>query len=291
MTSTLRIMQPYPGVFAYYDGRILGKRLHGADPNWLDDGAYGLGIASYAVVDNGEALVCDTHISEEHGKFIRSHLESLGVTRIRVALTHFHNDHIAGMVAFADCAILAPKRTCELLAERRDWITSRKPIIRIVEPTHPFENQIAVTVGRRTIELRQYQIHSEDHAVLWLPDDGILLAGDSLEDPATYIAEPACVVIHIAELRRLQELPIKHILPAHGDPERIANGGYDVGFIASSIDYLERLTAVGGLELASTQSLREFQKVHIESGSSIYFEPYEAVHHGNVAALMALNRS
>ena len=291
MTSTLRILQPQPGIFAYYDGRILGKRLYSEEPNWLDDGAYGLGVASYAVVDDGEALVCDTHISEQHGRFIRSHLEDLGVRNIRVVLTHFHNDHIAGTAAFADCEIVAPKRTCELLTERRDWITSRKPTIRIVAPTQPFEHQMSMTIGGRTVELRQYNIHSEDHAVLWMADEGILIAGDSLEDPATYIAEPASVAVHITELRRLRELPIRHILPAHGDPERIANGGYDVSFITASLDYLERLTAVGGLELAGRQSLREFQNVHFSSGASVYFESYEAVHRGNVAALIALENS
>src|SRR5688500_8495070 len=53
-TSTLQVFEPYPGVFAYYDGRIPGKRLHSQKPNWLDDDAYELGAASYAIVDGGD---------------------------------------------------------------------------------------------------------------------------------------------------------------------------------------------------------------------------------------------
>lgn len=61
-TETLRVLEPYPGLFAYYDGRISGKRLYSQDPNWVDDGAYNLGIASYSIVHGNEALVYDTHI-------------------------------------------------------------------------------------------------------------------------------------------------------------------------------------------------------------------------------------
>ena len=59
MTETLRILEPYPGIFAYYDGRVAGKRLHAQAANWLDDGAYSLGIASYALIDRDEALAHD----------------------------------------------------------------------------------------------------------------------------------------------------------------------------------------------------------------------------------------
>ena len=37
-------------------------------PNWVDQGALSLGIASYAIVDGGEALVYDTHVSVEHAR-------------------------------------------------------------------------------------------------------------------------------------------------------------------------------------------------------------------------------
>ena len=74
MTETLSILEPYPGIFAYYDGRIEGKRLHAEGPNWLDDGAYSLGVASYAIVDGDDALVYDTHISLAHATAIRAHL-------------------------------------------------------------------------------------------------------------------------------------------------------------------------------------------------------------------------
>ncbi|MGF9692696.1 hypothetical protein AAIH46_07760 [Rhizobium sp. 0TCS1.26] len=44
MTKTLRMIEAGPGIFAYYDGRIDGMRLYSPRRNWLDDGAYGIGL-------------------------------------------------------------------------------------------------------------------------------------------------------------------------------------------------------------------------------------------------------
>jgi len=53
----MRALTPAPGILAFYDGRT-GVRQHD-EPNWLDDGALLLGVASYAIVDGDEALVND----------------------------------------------------------------------------------------------------------------------------------------------------------------------------------------------------------------------------------------
>ncbi|WP_347369223.1 MBL fold metallo-hydrolase [Ensifer sp. Root142] len=149
MTSTLTILQPYPGIFAYYDGRIAGTRLHSEGPNWLDDGAYALGVASYAIVDGGEALVYDTHISIPHAEAIRVHLEGLGVTSIRVVLSHWHKDHVAGNAAFADCEIIALSLTAERLAENREKIEiATPPIHPLVMPNRLFEHGLDLKVGQ-----------------------------------------------------------------------------------------------------------------------------------------------
>ena len=55
----LRVLRPDAAVYAFYDGRMDGYRF--ADgPNWVDDGALSLGVASYALVSGDAALVYDT---------------------------------------------------------------------------------------------------------------------------------------------------------------------------------------------------------------------------------------
>ncbi len=287
MTSTLTILEPYPGVHAYYDGRVAGVRLHSEAANWLDDGAYELGVASYAIVDGREALVYDTHISLDHARAIRNHLESLGVTTIRVVLSHWHKDHVAGNAVFADCEIIALRLTGQKLEENREKIeTATPPIQPLVMPSRLFDETLLLTVGTRPVELHHFAIHSADGNVIWLPEEKLLLAGDTLEDTTTFISEADQTAMHIAELMRLRQWPIARILPAHGDRERIASGGYGPGLIDANRRYIERLTQAISTG-AATGTLKEFAAEDIASGAILYFAPYEAVHRSNVERVRA----
>ena len=91
--SHLRVLEPAAGIYAYYDGRVAGQRF-APGPNWVDEGAIELGIATFALVAGGEALVYDTHVSPAHGQAIRAHLEGLGVTRFTLVYSHWHLDHV-----------------------------------------------------------------------------------------------------------------------------------------------------------------------------------------------------
>ena len=285
LTATLRLFEPAPGVFAYYDGRIAGRRLHGPASNWLDDGAYALGIASYAVVDGDEALVFDSHITLAHARAIRAHLTGLGVRSFRLLLSHWHDDHVAGNAVFADGDIIAQRLTAEALAAHRPDLEAGDPPIRpLVLPNRTYETELALTVGRRPVLARHFAIHSADATVLLLPDAGLLLAGDVVEDCVTYVSEAAATPTHIAELDRLARLPLARLLPAHGRPEVIAAGGYPPALIPATRRYLDRLLAGDGRD---GTPLKPFLATDFTSGLLGYFEPYERVHAANVAALAA----
>ncbi|KQV28583.1 MBL fold metallo-hydrolase [Rhizobium sp. Root1203] len=286
ITATLRILEPYPGLFAYYDGRIEGKRLHSNAPNWLDDGAYSLGIASYAIVEGSEALVYDTHMSLPHARAIRAHVESLGATSIRVVLSHWHTDHIAGNEVFVDCEIIALRLTAETLVRNREELETGNPqIFPVVMPNRLFDERLDLEVGGRRVELHHFDIHSADGNVIWLPAEKLLLAGDTLEDTVTYVSEPEHVTTHIRELLRMREWPIQRILPNHGDPERIAAGGYTAELIDANRRYLQRLVDPQERERAEAMSLKDFIADDLASGAVVYFEPYEAIHRKNMSEI------
>jgi glyoxylase-like metal-dependent hydrolase (beta-lactamase superfamily II) len=286
LAETMRIHEPYPGIFAYYDGRIVGKRLHSPEPNWLDDGAYSLGVASFAIVSDTQALVYDTHISFDHAATIRAHLKSLGVTSIQVVMSHWHTDHVAGNAGFLDCPILSNRLTKDTLIEKRKVLAAKNPPINpVVMPTETFEGETELHVGEIEVRVMQFDIHSADGTVLFLPSLGLLFAGDTLEDSVTYISEPEHVARHIIELDRLATLPIRRILPNHGSEEVIAAGGYPPSLIASNRDYLTRLTARIDDPALDTLSLETFLAPEIANGSALYFAPYEEVHRQNIAVL------
>jgi glyoxylase-like metal-dependent hydrolase (beta-lactamase superfamily II) len=285
LSATLRIFEPYPGVFAYYDGRIPGKRLYSQERNWLDDGAYVLGIASYAVTSGNEALVYDTHISPAHARAIRAHLEGLGIDTLRVVLSHKHADHIAGNAVFADCEIIALERTADgMVANRAKLETGTPPISPLIMPNRLFAERLDLTVGARRVELHHFEIHSNDGNVLWLPESRVLLAGDTLEDPITYIAEAEHIAKHIEELGRMRSWPIWRILPNHGAAEVIAAGGYGAALIDGNRHYLERLLQADRADVEAA-SLADLIAEDIVAGRALYFAPYEVVHRGNIAAL------
>ncbi len=286
LCATLRIIEPHPGLYAYYDGRIAGKRLHGPERNWLDDGAYALGIASYALVSDNEALVYDTHMSLEHARAIRSHLEGRGVSQITVILSHWHTDHIAGNAVFADCDIIANRLTLKAMTDNEQALAAKDPPIHpVVMPNRIFEDRLELRLGKRSVPLLQFDIHSADGTVLWLADEQLLLAGDTLEDTITYVSEPLGIARHIEELDRLSRLPIRRILPNHGSEERIADGGYGPELIHANRAYLERLIAEIDDPGIDETRLSDFVAPELAQGSILYFEPYEIVHRDNIEAL------
>ncbi len=124
------------------------------------------------------------------------------MTSIRVVLSHWHTDHVAGNEVFSDCEIIALGLTAQAMEEHREELEGGSPPISpLVMPTLLFEKQLDLHAGRSTHRIASLRdIHSADGCVLWLPDEGLLLAGDTLEDTVTYVSEPEHIETQIAEL-------------------------------------------------------------------------------------------
>jgi len=286
--STLRVLEPAPHVLAFYDGRVPGARLHGTHENWLDDGAYALGIASYAVIDGEDALVYDSHVSLAHARLIRRTLEAKGARRIRLVLSHWHDDHVAGNAVFADGEIIANGETDALLRQHRARLEAADPpICPLVLPNRLFEERLSLMVGSVPVDLIHMDIHSRDGTVALLPG-GLLLAGDTLEDPITYVDEPDRLAIHLEGLEKLAALGATRLLPNHGAAEAIAAGGYGEGLIDATRLYVEKLLRLKDEPELARLDLRSFAAAAFATGAVTYFTPYEAVHRRNVAAVLGV---
>lgn len=279
----LRILTPHPGILVFYDGRVPGYRFASRD-NWVDDGALSLGIASYALIHNDEAIVYDTGTTLAHGHAIRAHLDTLGIRHLRVILSHWHRDHIAGTEAFADAQIIASAQTsAHLVAQRADLESDTRwpPIRPLIAPTTTYKDRLTLTLGPTRIDLLHVNIHSDDATVLWLPDARILLAGDTLEDTVTYVAEPDHLATHLTDLARLKALRPRHILPCHGDPDVIASGGYGPGLIDATLRYVTHLTS------PTDMPLQDLLAPDLAAGNLTWFAPYESIHRLNLARVRA----
>ncbi|MBZ9654368.1 MBL fold metallo-hydrolase [Phyllobacterium lublinensis] len=285
--STLRVHQPYPGVLAFYDGRIEGTRAYSDEPNWLDDGAYSLGLCSYAIVSGEDALVYDTSISLPHARMIRATLEAAGVRRIRVVLSHWHTDHVAGNEVFADCEIIANDLTERALRDNRQNLENRNPPIKpLIMPNRTFHGEMKLKVGVIDVELRHADIHSHDGTVMILPHLKLMFAGDTLEDPITYVAEPKRLMHHLRELDRMATWDFGKILPNHGAEDVIVAGGYGPELIAATRTYVRKLMRVRNEPDLAGQDLKSFIADDLNSGAISYYAPYEAVHAENIKAIL-----
>jgi glyoxylase-like metal-dependent hydrolase (beta-lactamase superfamily II) len=285
-----RVLHPAENVLAFYDGRIEGYRFADS-PNWVDEGALSVGISSYAIIDGDEALVYDTHVSLEHARFVREALEAKGARRFTVVLSHWHLDHIAGTAAFADSEVIANERTAELLAENRAAIEAGSHegppgIDPLILPTRVFSNRLELELGRLRLELIQADIHSDDATVIWMPEQRLLLCGDTMEDTVTYVVEPQGFDAHLADLDRLWQLAPERILPNHGDPEVIAAGGYPRELIRATQEYIRLLKRMPDEPGLRDLNLRELIAEPIEAGWIHDYGPYEDVHRENLECVL-----
>jgi glyoxylase-like metal-dependent hydrolase (beta-lactamase superfamily II) len=276
-------------LLGFYDGRGPAAASAPID-NWVDDGALSLGICSFAIVDGAEAIVYDTHVSIAHARRIREAVEQLGARSIRVVLSHWHLDHIAGTEAFADCEIIANATTAALLADHRSAIeagTHEGPpaISPLILPTTVFEDRLRLELPSFEIELVEFEIHSHDATVLHLPHAGILLAGDTVEDTVTYVSEPDRLVAHIGELERMRGLGARTIFPNHGSREITEGGGYAPTLIDATQRYVRNLLATASDRAERHADLRAFVGEELAAGWISWFEPYERVHQSNLAAV------
>jgi cyclase len=288
-TSNMRTFELTENLLGFYDGRVPGRDL-GPNPTWVDDGALALGTCSFAIVDGGEALVYDTHVSVPHARAIRAELERRGARRITVVLSHWHLDHIAGTEAFADCEVIANALTAELMTAHRAEIEEGRragppAISPLILPTRTFTGELHLDVGGVGVDLLEFDIHSRDATVLHIPAEGVLLAGDTLEDTVTYVAEPDGLTRHLEELERLRALGATRIYPNHGSVEAITGGGYGEGLILATERYIEALLRHAHEPRPEDADMRAFVADSLAQGWIGYFAPYERVHERNLESV------
>jgi cyclase len=186
--------------------------------------------------------------------------------------------------------VIAHVRTHEILQEKREELASGLPSIEVVLPTRTYEEKLMLQVGDRVVELYHFNVHTEDGTVLFLPEEGLLFAGDTLEDTATYIDDAANMGAHRKELERMARLPITKILPAHGSPDRIATGGYSPAFIDATLRYMQVMDEPVPEPVAWEKSLKDVVLADVEAGNLIYFEEYENVHQSNMDSIRAVRQ-
>jgi glyoxylase-like metal-dependent hydrolase (beta-lactamase superfamily II) len=280
-------------VIAFYDGRNTDRIS--PDPNWVDDAANKLGVATYAIHQGNKAVVIDTFPTIAQAQWQRSNLEAMGITDITIVTSHWHNDHIAGNEVYADRPIIQTALGDQILhdleADLEAGTTFFGPpaINPLVFATETFVGSKTLHVGSIRLELRQINIHSPDELVVLLPQDDILFSGDTTEDTETFMVEYADLKIHSQNLKEMRKMKFKRILPNHGNPDVIEAGGYDKQFIDATREYINNMVAGAPKPNFLNEPLENFTGKYIREPHCTVslFEPYRDVHEFNKQGVFA----
>jgi len=135
-----------------------------------------------------------------------------------VVLTHHHSDHIGAAAVCADrfrVPILAHPRTAEALR-------GRVAVQQLINDGDCLDLGTAPDgKGRWQLEALHTPGHASGHLCFWEPRYRLLFAGDMISMLSSVLIPPppeGDLAVYLDSLRRLQTLPARLLLPAHGSP-------------------------------------------------------------------------
>ena len=113
----------------------------------------------------------------------------------------------------------------------------------LIPPTITFEHDLSLNLGDLTLSLHHLPGHTEDCIVGFIQEQGILLAGDTVETPFPVVNSAGLIDEWLEGLRNWErDVRVQHIIPSHG-----ALGGREL--IRQNIIYLENLKSGSPIEL------------------------------------------
>lgn len=200
----------------------------------------GFEVRSVALVGSRRILVFDTLLRPSD---MQPFAELAGDREVITVYSHADWDHVWGtaglperggeVVAHAACAERFALEVPRTLAERRAAEPGAWDDVELVAPATLFEAVLELDVDPWTVELHHLPGHTRDSAVAWIPEAGVLLGGDAVEDPWPLADDEALPLgPWIDGLQRWADAPrLRTIIPAHGPVQ-------DRGLLERNLAYL-----------------------------------------------------
>lgn len=161
------------------------------------------------IVNDSEVVVVDSHASPEIGRSLLAEIRKVTDKPIRfLVLTHKHRDHVGGASAFgAGVEIVSQENSrTAMLADSAARI-----------PTITFDHRLTIYRSNRTIELLHFgRGHTDGDAVVWLPEEKILFAGDLYFNGSAGFMGDGYLRDWMTALDELRSLPAQKVVPGHG---------------------------------------------------------------------------
>lgn len=251
---------------------------------------------STVIIKGNKAIVFDTMECVANGKRVRDYLQDLGIDHFTVVNTHWHFDHTGGNSLFKDDNIIATTLSRQRMEQNKklmetggkgeigrapgdiDTIAFIETAFPVVYPNITFNDRCELYFEDIKIDLFNIHIHTRDCLVCYLPEEKILITGDTLEAPLPLIIEVGNIPTHIENLKKLREMDIEMIIPPHGNPDRYDQGGYDIHLIDNTIQYLTKIMSNVNEANFLEGPMEEYITQAVEPRES-----YRSIHRDNLA--------
>lgn len=185
-----------------------------------------------------------------------------------LVLTHYHAVRVLGASAYGAQEIIASEKTREMIAERgsQDWASELQRFPRLFRgaedipgltwPTLTFDSRMTVDLGNRIVEIvHPGEGHTRGDAVVWLPEEKVLFAGDLVEYGATPYCGDAQLKKWGPTLMSLSALKPRALVPGRGDALQTEAQCQEA--IAGTFQYTQMLYQQAVLGIARGHSLKQ----------------------------------
>jgi len=236
------------------------------------DGSWWINNAGF-VVGKDHVVLIDTASTERRVRSLRDAVSAATPAPVRVVVnTHHHGDHTNGNCLFPNAVVMARTR-CRSEVQRNRiggldaiWGPVDWGALEVRPPDVTFETDAELFVDGRRILLVGAGVaaHTNNDVVAWLPDDGVLFAGDLVFNGGTPFVLMGSLSGSLRALDRIRALRPRTIVPGHGPVCDLA--ALDV--IETYLRFVEaravagRAAAKSPLEVARETDLGEFADLH-----------------------------
>lgn len=231
-----------------------------------------------SVVIEGDAgvILIDSGSTDQVGRRISKHVAAITPKpATHVINTHHHGDHVLGNGAFEGAEIISSEQ-CKTLVERTgyEWVEIMENMIGAKFPnTVPIPASMTFAEGLRTERIIHgvrlvfwvpKGSHTPGDLMVFLPEEGILVAGDIMVNQTVPVMMDASIRNWIGTLQEIAALEAKTIVPGHGPLMTTKDVGRLHRMLAGFYAAVERGYKLGlaDHDIRKTLDLRAWEKMN-----------------------------
>lgn len=257
-------------------------------------------VTASVILTSEGAVLIDTLLYPEETLQLRQFIRERLNTEVRYVInSHYHADHTLGTCFFDGAEVIAHRRCYELLNTRgREGLARMQQSsadmmnLSVVLPHIVFDDHLTLQVGGKTFHLTHTPGHSEDSIVVYLEEDQVLFAADTVMSLPHFVDGSYELLLN--SLTSLQGRTYENIVQGHGD---IVLRGEVESKLREDITYLTKLDQAVMRALESSATTAKLQKalenIKLEAcGKSriLLNGVAQQLHRSNVFALAAQRR-